>query len=101
MIREQAHPDANIIWGAAFDESLEDEIKVTVVATDFGAKPEAIKAEAARAASLDDLSIITEQKGTISAEKQKELAELVKDEDNLDALIGILQNNRKKTYFED
>jgi len=25
----------------------------------------------------------------------------VKDEENLDALIGILQNNRKKTYFED
>jgi len=101
MIREQAHPDANIIWGAAFDENLDDEIKVTVVATDFGAKPAEAKAEAKRGSIEDDLSIITDQKGTVTAEKQKELEDLVKDEDNLDALIGILQNNRKKTYFED
>ncbi|MBR2634204.1 MAG: cell division protein FtsZ [Clostridia bacterium] len=102
MIREQAHPDANIIWGAAFDENLEDEIKVTVVATDFGAKSDVSKFDSAKRSVEEDLSIITEQKNvTISAEKQKELAELVKDEDNLDALIGILQNNRKKTYFED
>ena len=102
MIREQAHPDANIIWGAAFDETLEDEIKVTVVATDFGAKVEAVKAEGKATSLEDDLSIITEQKSApLSPDKQKELAELVKDEENLDALIGILQSNRKKTYFED
>jgi len=99
MIREQGHPDANIIWGAAFDESLEDEIKVTVVATDFGAKNEMAKNE--NRVVEDDLTIITDQKAVLSTEKQKELEELVKDEDNLDALIGILQNNRKKTYFED
>ncbi len=102
MIREQGHPDANIIWGAAFDESLEDEIKVTVVATDFGTKLETAKDAAAKRSVEDDLSLITEQKNTAYAqEKQQVLAELVKDEDNLDALIGILQNNRKKTYFED
>ena len=35
MIAEEAHPDANIIWGAAFDPSLEDEMKVTIIATGF------------------------------------------------------------------
>ena len=35
MIAEQADPEANIIWGAAFDESMEDEISVTVIATGF------------------------------------------------------------------
>ena len=30
-----AYPDANIIFGAAFDEDLEDEIRVTVIATGF------------------------------------------------------------------
>ena len=35
MISSQAHEDANIIWGAAFDESMEDEMKVTVIATGF------------------------------------------------------------------
>lgn len=35
MIASQAHEDANIIWGAAFDESMEDEMSVTVIATGF------------------------------------------------------------------
>ena len=35
MIHEEAHPDANIIWGAAFDPNLVDEIKVTIIATGF------------------------------------------------------------------
>ena len=35
MITKQAHEDANIIWGAAFDETMEDELSVTVIATDF------------------------------------------------------------------
>ena len=35
MIQEEAHPDANIIWGATFDPSLEDEMRVTIVATGF------------------------------------------------------------------
>ena len=33
MIREAAHPDANIIFGAAIDQGMEDEIRVTVIAT--------------------------------------------------------------------
>lgn len=35
MITSQAHEDANIIWGAAFDETMEDEMSVTVIATGF------------------------------------------------------------------
>lgn len=35
MISRAAHPDATIIWGAAFDETLDDEISVTVIATGF------------------------------------------------------------------
>ena len=35
MIAEQADQEANIIWGAAFDENMEDEISVTVIATGF------------------------------------------------------------------
>ncbi len=36
IISDMAHPDATIIWGAKFDESLEDAIRVTVVATGLG-----------------------------------------------------------------
>ena len=35
MVASEAHPDANIIWGAALDPSLEDEMRVTIVATGF------------------------------------------------------------------
>lgn len=38
MITQEAHPDATIIWGAAFDNNLEDTIKVTVIATGFKAE---------------------------------------------------------------
>ena len=47
LVQEAAHPEANIIFGAAFDESLEDEIRVTVIATGFD---EAAKEAAAAAA---------------------------------------------------
>ncbi len=35
LITSSADPDANIIWGAAFDTNLVDEMKVTVIATGF------------------------------------------------------------------
>jgi cell division protein FtsZ len=35
IIEDAAHPEANIIFGAVIDESIEDEVKVTVIATGF------------------------------------------------------------------
>ena len=35
MVQEAAHPEANIIFGATFDDSMQDEIRVTVIATGF------------------------------------------------------------------
>ena len=35
MVRQAAHPDALIIFGAAFDEDMEDEMQVTVIATGY------------------------------------------------------------------
>ncbi|MDL2253395.1 cell division protein FtsZ [Ruminococcaceae bacterium OttesenSCG-928-I18] len=34
-ITSAAHPDANIIWGSAFDESMSDSMRITVIATGF------------------------------------------------------------------
>ena len=36
IISDMAHPDATIIWGAQLDDTLEDTIRVTVVATGLG-----------------------------------------------------------------
>lgn len=40
LIREAADPDANIIFGARIDESLEDRIMITVIATGFDTEEE-------------------------------------------------------------
>ncbi|MEG0833111.1 MAG: cell division protein FtsZ, partial [Oscillospiraceae bacterium] len=39
MMTEAAHPDANIIWGVAFDETIDDEMIITVIATGFERTP--------------------------------------------------------------
>jgi cell division protein FtsZ len=36
LIQEEAHEDANIIFGAVIDDKISDEIHVTVIATGFG-----------------------------------------------------------------
>ena len=41
LVQEAAHPDANIIFGAAFDETMEDEIRVVIIATCFEDGPQA------------------------------------------------------------
>lgn len=50
VVTEAADPDANIIFGAVIDESLGDEIRVTVIATGFEQKR-------AKRMGLDDLEI--------------------------------------------
>lgn len=35
MIANEASPDANVIWGVAFNPDLDDEMKITIIATGF------------------------------------------------------------------
>ena len=50
LVQEAAHPDVNLIFGASFDEELEDEIRVTVIATGFDEEPQQPAAPAVKAA---------------------------------------------------
>ena len=53
LVQQAVHPDALTIFGATFDESLDDEIRVTVIATGFDKAPAAQMpkmADAAKAA---------------------------------------------------
>jgi cell division protein FtsZ len=49
LVSQSADPDANIIFGAVIDEKMQDEIRITVIATGFEnavtAKPAASKGE--------------------------------------------------------
>ena len=47
MVQEAAHPEAHIIFGAAIDEGLDDEIRITVVATGFDSQPTGLAKPAA------------------------------------------------------
>ncbi|HAY21747.1 cell division protein FtsZ [Desulfobacca acetoxidans] len=40
LIQEEAHDEANIIWGWVVDENLGDEVRVTVIGTGIGKKPD-------------------------------------------------------------
>jgi len=51
LIQEEAEDDANIIFGAVIDESMADEVRITVIATGFGERPEA--GEKPRSATRD------------------------------------------------
>lgn len=42
LIRKEVHEEANIIWGTAIDESMEDNLRVTVVATGINPKEERV-----------------------------------------------------------
>ena len=53
MVQTSAHPEAHIIFGAAIDENLEDEVKITVIATGFDDKPAMPKEPKAAAPSQE------------------------------------------------
>ena len=63
IVQEAANPEANIIFGATWDENFEDEMRVTVIATGFEQKPSAaapaeeVKAEPAAPKGMDSSDI--------------------------------------------
>ncbi len=67
LISEEANPDVNLIWGLAFDPALEDEMKITVIATNFDSitlkgqtKAEQDAASASAAISRDEFQRIVD-----------------------------------------
>ena len=66
IIAEAADVDANIIFGVAFDEKLEDEMIVTVIATGFGTDSNGIANKSGAAvSSTDSASTADEDDGDI------------------------------------
>src|SRR5208283_318761 len=61
LIQEQAHEDANIIFGASIDESLGESVKVTVIATGFDVahQDEMVEAAASSRSSAPPQSLST------------------------------------------
>jgi cell division protein FtsZ len=45
LIQKEVHEDANIIWGTAIDDSMGDELRITVIATGINSKEDRIPVE--------------------------------------------------------
>ncbi len=69
MIAAEANPDANVIWGVAFDPEIEDEMRITIIATGFDKKFE------------DEAAQVTKK---VEAKKVEKKEEKVDDSDGLD-----------------
>ena len=76
LVQEAAHPDANIIFGASFDPAMEDEIRVTVIATGFdeSAPASAPAPSAAAAAPVRPVSVGSKPQGLFSGAVEKAAA---------------------------
>ena len=102
MIADMVHPDANIIWGTAFDESMEDEMSVTVIATGFSPEARALSA-AAKAAETEkkqnddlDLPLFGQANTTAPAtrvDSQRKAAQLDEDDSYTD-IMAIFGNKK-------
>ena len=53
MISNECNPEASVIWGVAFDPSLEDEMRITIIAANFDADEEAPEAVAEAAPAVE------------------------------------------------
>ncbi|MBE6612971.1 MAG: cell division protein FtsZ [Ruminococcaceae bacterium] len=105
MVADEAHPDANIIWGAAFDPELEDEMRVTVIATGFDNAPKSMQdtvesqlkkeAEAApEKAAPAEAPKAEEAPKAADTEKPKKKDELISDDD-FNELLGLFKEGKR------
>ena len=98
MVAEEAHEDATVIWGIAYDPNMQDEMKITIIATGFENKNEKgdfpfanknVAAEAPKAAP--SFVPATSEEEVDSAEE----APIESDDDFAD-LISMLKKGRTK-----
>jgi cell division protein FtsZ len=92
-IKELVDPDANIIWGSAFNNDLGGKIRVSVVATgieaDALAQPAPGKVFTFPARSTATAQIVAEPEAAVdTAEDQSEDADLTAEEESDELLLG-------------
>ncbi len=96
MIAEQADAGANIIWGAAFDEKMDDEICVTVIATGFVTRESYIPVPAANKIGNFGKSQGFSRQAALAKQGVKESRKSLSDRDNDDNFYDIMSifNNK-------
>ncbi len=69
IIKETAHPDVNLIFGAVIDQNMSDEVRVTVIATGFERSGLTVR----RAADAQKNPLRQEKPATVQEETAREL----------------------------
>ena len=75
IVRAQADEDANIIFGVAFDEKLDDEMIVTVIATGFGLDANGVAKKPFYNGAMEDIS---SNGGNYGADDEMDILDLFK-----------------------
>ncbi len=96
LVQEAAHPDANIIFGATFDDSMDDTIRVTVIATGFDDKKnkveEAPAQQAAPAAQVVQPADLFTAATQMAQQQKAEPENAASDEDPFDSIFKIFNS---------
>ena len=97
MIASEAHEDANVIWGVAFDPSLEDQMDITIIATGFENKAEeAAQAREKERKSAADLKAPARAKASSDEEEE----EKTEEDADFEELMGMLKRDRDQAPAE-
>lgn len=83
LISNEAHPDARFIFGAVIDPALEDEMRVTVIATGFDIEKK----------NTDIRRPVSSAKADTTATTTEAIGD--KEEQDINAIIEMLNKNRK------
>ncbi len=93
MITNEAHPDANIIWGATFDPKMEDEMRVTVIATGFTSNGKASR-PAAPSVSVEEKAAESSEDDIANAAPAVE-THAEEEDDDFTALMNMLNRGKR------
>ncbi|MBR4908482.1 MAG: cell division protein FtsZ [Acidaminococcaceae bacterium] len=97
IITEAVDPDANIIFGAVIDEKLDDEIRVTVIATGFNGKNPVLHPEASGQSAIQTAGWKNRQRSTPEAKSVSKPAAPAAPAKEEPARSNIINNNFRDT----
>ncbi len=95
LIANEASVDANVIWGVAFDPELDDEMRITILATGFNKKSEDANRIAKPVAKVEEKKVAAPVKPVVAP---KPAAPVVDEndisDDDFDDIMSILRKKK-------
>lgn len=109
LVREESDPDANVIFGVAFDPELEDEMKITIYATGFEKKPDDANRDVSRVKPNPESPFVKKEPAAPAPKAEEKPAPAPvkkvvkpaakpqpKDDDSFDDILDMFHTQKKK-----